>query len=238
MVVPVAQDPVNNNAIIVYDLRYDPDVLNELDAEAIRERLFTAKDDLPEGVERLPMKAVHINKCPVLVPLGAMDNAAAERLQIDREQQMRHLEKLRAIDGLAEKIQQAYSQKTYEPEDDPDLQIYSGGFFSNEDRRRMEQIRKTPPAELAAIGMPFDDARIPEMLFRYRARNYPQTLTPAEQQRWQEFRGRRLAGTAPGNSIILDDYKAELDRMLNDDSLTDPQCEVLRELKTYGETIL
>jgi len=49
MVLPLAPHPKNKNGIIVYDLRYDPQPLIDLDVNAIRERLYTPKDALPES---------------------------------------------------------------------------------------------------------------------------------------------------------------------------------------------
>ena len=58
--------PVNRNGVIVYDLRTDPTPLLTLSAEQIRARLYTASADLPEGVERIPLKVLHVNRSPVV----------------------------------------------------------------------------------------------------------------------------------------------------------------------------
>ncbi len=44
------------------------------------------------------------------------------------------------------------------------------------------------PMTLAAGTLPFEDARVPEMVFRYRARNFPESLSADEQSRWQAYR--------------------------------------------------
>ena len=64
MVVPVARHPVNKNGIIVYDLAQDPEPLLSLSVEQLSERLFTPRRELPEGVERIPLKTIHLNKSP------------------------------------------------------------------------------------------------------------------------------------------------------------------------------
>ncbi len=71
IVLPICKHPTNNNGIIVYDLSIDPEPLLTLSIEDIQQRLFIATDDLPEGVTRIPLKTVHINKCPVLAPVFA-----------------------------------------------------------------------------------------------------------------------------------------------------------------------
>ena len=70
-------------------------------------------------------------------------------------------------------------------------QLYDG-FIGDRDRRLCEQVRLSDPEQLAHDAWPFDDARLPELLFRYRARNFPHTLAPEEQQRWHQFCQTRL----------------------------------------------
>ena len=77
-VVPLAMHPVNRNGVIVFDLRSDPAPLLQMSADEIRTRLYTANADLPEGVERIPLKVVHVNRAPVVVPLGTLTDAARD----------------------------------------------------------------------------------------------------------------------------------------------------------------
>jgi exodeoxyribonuclease-1 len=46
------------------------------------------------------------------------------------------------------------------------------------------------------------------MLFRYRARNYPQTLSPAEQETWDMDRMRRLITPADAQQFSFDGFRA------------------------------
>ena len=55
-VLPVARHPVNSNGIVCFDLRQDPEPLLELDVEEVHRRLFTPTQDLPEGLQRIPLK--------------------------------------------------------------------------------------------------------------------------------------------------------------------------------------
>lgn len=237
MIYPLAQHPVNKNGVIVYDLRYDPQALIDMDASAIRENIYTPRDELPENVERIPVKTVHINKCPVVVPLNTLDDASAERIHINRQQHQQHLEKLQQASGLAKKVQDVFKENNFEPISDPDQSLYSGGFFSNEDRQRMEQIRQTPASELAQLQMNFDDERIPELLFRYRARNFPASLSAEEQQQWQSYRKRRLTTTDGGGSITLESYMKRLDELMQSDVTSQDNMKLLNELKEYGQQL-
>lgn len=204
IVVPLYAHPRNSNEVIVYDLSIDPAPLLELSAEHIQQRVFVANDDLPEDVERIPLKTVHINKSPVLAPLSVIRPADAQRLQLDLPQCLANLQciKIAAGKSLEQKLATVFSREYAETPDDPDRMIYSGGFFSQKDRNAMQNIRRTPPTELGKFCADFDDTRLPEMLFRYRGRNYPETLDPAERQRWQQFCRDRLVNPESRCNLI------------------------------------
>ncbi|MEW8586669.1 MAG: exodeoxyribonuclease I, partial [Candidatus Thiodiazotropha sp.] len=209
----------------------------ELSEEEIHERLFTPAAALPEGVERIPLKTVHINKCPVVVPLSTLTDAAAKRWHIDVEQGERYRRQLLAAPGLPNKIRNVHQKVQFDPITDPDQALYSGGFFTRDDRKRMDQILTTDPASLAQFPLVFDDSRLPEMLFRYRARNWPQLLTAEEQQRWQEFRRSRLLDRDGGGSITLDEFLAKLDSLEADSQLSAERQALIAQLLAWAEQI-
>jgi exodeoxyribonuclease-1 len=237
MVVPLLKHPVNPNGVIVYDLRHDPAPLFELSEEMLYERLFTPTADLPEGIERLPLKTVHINKCPVVVPLSTLTEEAAQRWRIDAKQGEVYRQKLLAEATFINKIASIHKTREFEPITDPDQALYSGGFFSRDDRQRMDALLATEPASLAQFPLVFDDARLPEMVFRYRARNWPELLTEEERQRWQEFRQARLLDVDGGGSITLDDYLAKLDDLEADPQLSPEKRALIDPLLAWAEQI-
>lgn len=220
-VLPICKHPVNANGIIVYDLSIDPGPLISLSREEIRERMFTATTDLPEGVERIPLKTVHTNKCPVLAPVSVLKPDDQQRLDIDLAVCYANIDKIKMAQGLAEKIAAVFSENKFSgpgQKIDPDLTIYSGGFFSDVDKQKMVNIRNTPPDQLANFKPGFTDPRLAEMLFRYRARNYPQLLQPEETSRWREFCANRITGLQQGGGITLNDYFAQLSRLCEETS--------------------
>ena len=232
IVLPVCQHPANTNGIIVYDLSMDPELLLSLSIEDIQQRLFTATDDLPEGVTRILLKTVHINKCPVLAPLSVIKPDDAQRLCIDLTLCQVNIEKIKAAKGLAEKLAAVFSGNAYSEQDsDPDLAIYSGGFFPEADRQKMAKIRVSSPEQLAKPKFSFTDPRLPEMLFRYRARNYPETLSADEQLRWNEFCKNRLAGRQAGASITIDAYFARLKELRRDKYIN---ADIINALDAYA----
>lgn len=235
VVVALAQHPVNANEIIVYDLSADPGALLDLSAEQIRERLFVAKDDLPEGVTRIPLKTVHVNKAPVLAPLSVIRPADAERLQLDLGRCQIHLQQLQAAPPLVDKLGAVFRRDYADAPNDPDLMIYSGGFFSAGDKAAMNRIRQLSPDELADFDPGFDDARLPEMLFRYRARNYPETLTAEERGLWSAHCRRRLLEPAPDRPSTLESFKASIAALSPETDKQDPA--ILAQLLAYADEL-
>lgn len=238
MVAPVARHPSNKNGILVFDLRHDPAPMLDLDPDEIRKRLFTPSSELPAGIERVPLKTVHLNKCPVVVPVNTLTPAAAERLSIDRDKSMQHLEVIRRAKGLQRKIQQVFEPRAFESDGDPDQSLYSGGFFSDDDRGRIADIRSKPAHELAGLTPPFDDARLSELLFRYRARNWPQTLSREEQTRWSAYRNKRLTDADGGAGITLDAYRTRLAELRDNPETPDEKRSLLDALAAYADGLV
>jgi exodeoxyribonuclease-1 len=233
IVMPICRHPVNKNGVIVYDLSNDPEQFIRSDIDEIAGSIFTPAAELPEGVARIPLKTVHTNKCPVVVPLKTMSDDTAARLSIDLEQNLQHREQLlQHIESLTQKTQQVFLQQDFPAVTDPDGQLYSGGFFSNGDYERMQRIRQCAAEELAGLELSYDDDRLPEMLFRYRARNFPATLTADEKERWTDYRRQKFMDPALGVRT-LNQVKASIEALRTAPDTTGAQLAVLDELETY-----
>ncbi|MGP4844887.1 exodeoxyribonuclease I [Marinobacter sp. 1Y8] len=241
LVAPVAQHPVNRNAVVVYDLRQDPDELINASPETIRQRVFSSQADLGD-TPRFALKAVHINKCPVLAPATMLKSLSPERLEalhLDGEVLRRNLQKLRQASGLSERIIEAFVPQDNGPGDltDPDEQLYAGGFLTPADRKRLDQLLKEPVARMIEATPAFDDARLEEMVFRFRARNYPDTLQDEEQERWETFRQDRLLNPKKGWRS-LEAFFADIQTRLQAEDLSSKDRTLLEELALYGESII
>src|SRR6185437_4573392 len=93
-----------------------------------------------------------------------------------------------------------------------ELALY-GGFASDADRRRCTQVRGTPPEQLGLRDFGFDDPKYTELLFRYRARNWPQTLSPEEHARWLAHCRDTLTKETPLTTLTLEQYDAGIARL-------------------------
>ena len=210
IVLPLCVHPMNANEVVVIDLSVNHAPLLELSAEEIKQRLFVAKEDLPKNVARIPLKTVHINKCPVLAPMSVLRAEDTKRLNVDVEMCLKNSELLAQYFSpiFTAKISAVFNSpyENLQTPTDVDLALYNGGFFSATDKKSMTQIRNTPPEKLATLSFHYDDARLLEMLFRYRARNYPNTLTAVEWEKWRAFCIEKLSKTDSGSNILLSDY--------------------------------
>ncbi|MFW3570353.1 exodeoxyribonuclease I [Kosakonia cowanii] len=186
-VAPLAWHPENRNAVIMVDLAGDMSPLLELDADALRERLYTPKSELGDDAA-VPVKLVHLNKCPVLAQANTLRPEDAERLGIDRQRCLDNLQILRDHPQVREKVLAIFAEaEPFVPSENVDAQIYNG-FFSDADRAAMKILLETEPRNLPALDITFADGRIEKLLFNYRARNFPGTLDEEEQQRWLAHR--------------------------------------------------
>ncbi|MDP2030936.1 MAG: exodeoxyribonuclease I [Thiobacillus sp.] len=230
---PLAQHPTNKNEIIVWDLAHDPSELFALDAATIRLRMFTKTDDLPEGVSRLPLKTIHLNKSPVVI--GKLNTLSAERAEhwgVDMAAVQRHALLCGTAPDMSA-IWQVVFERPPQAAGDVDADLY-GGFIGNADRAVLNRLRGLSPEQLAASQPGFADPRLKELLFRYRARNFPASLNPAESLQWQALCAARLLDGA-GGARTLEALFNEIDELAE---TTDERGEaILGALYEYADGI-
>jgi exodeoxyribonuclease-1 len=117
------------------------------------------------------------------------------------------------------------------------LSIYSS-FAGDADKRQFGEVRRTPAAELGKRDFGFRDPRYAELLFRYRARNWPATLDSEETARWQAMRRRRLESATPATPRTLEDFFAEIAAVRALETTTPAQHVLLDQLEQWGHSIL
>lgn len=237
LVMPLITEPGNNNSILVYDLRLNPEIFLNLNVTDLSERLFTRSEDLPDGATRLPVKSIKINKCPALAPSKTLNSEAIERLEIDLDACHRHCEQLRANPSFFQRIATAYTSRKFESANDVDLALYDG-FFSNNDYPLLSKIRNANPQQLAEIHVTFNDSRLPELLFRYRARNWPETLNSSDTQRWEQLRTQRLTEEGGGGSITAKAFFDRLNQLRNQYENRDSAQGILDAVDAWAKKLL
>lgn len=229
LVAPLAWHPDNRNAVIMCDLAGDLTPLLTLDADTLREHLYTRRDDLPEGASPVPLKLVHINKCPILAPENTLRPQDAQRIGLDKDRCARNAELLHQHPEIREKVVAVFAQpREFPVQNDVDRMIYQG-FFSESDKAAMTIIRETDPKNLPALALSYQDARLPELLFRYRARNFPGTLDEHEQQRWLAHRREVFS------QDNLTRYFGQIGEMMQEYQHDANKTELLKKLVQYAQ---
>ncbi|NAW69265.1 exodeoxyribonuclease I [Vibrio sp. V27_P1S3P104] len=229
-VVPIAWHPTNQNAVIVVDLAKNPEPLLTLTAEQLHQRLYTKREALAADELPVPIKLVHLNKCPILAPAKTLtaDNAAV--IGIDRKQCLANLSLLRQHPDIREKLVSLFAiEREFPANSDVDSQLYDG-FFSPTDKAAMEIIRSSHPELLGSLDIEFSDQRIAPLLFRYRARHYPWTLSDTEQRRWADHCRDYFETRLP-------DYMLNLENLVQEHQSDEKKMAILKSVYRYVESL-
>ena len=222
MMWPLAMHPNNKNELLAWDLAHDPTELATLNAADLRLRLFTKAVDLPEGMTRLPLKSIHLNRSPmVMANLRVVSEAMAQRWGMNTAAQLDNAAQARDLPDMSGIWPEVFARPAAPPLD-VDEDLY-GGFVNDRDRRRLNEFRARTPAQMGHKRVAFDDVRLGELVFRYRARNFPETLSMTEAEQWHAHRADRLVrglDSARTGSQLLN----EIDRLTEN---TDSRSEAL-----------
>jgi exodeoxyribonuclease-1 len=234
--VHLAEHPQGRGSL-VYDLRHDPTEFAGLSAKELVERWRYTRDE--SAPKRLPVKTLQFNHCPAVAPLGVLTAPAQDRLQIDMGTIQRNLKKLRQMTEFAPRVVEAIKLMDEErdsrlkPSTDVDAQIY-GGFLAGNDKTICQAVRAARPDELHVFVDRFKDERLKQMLPRYKARNFPESLSDDERQAWETLCRQKLMDG--GQQSPLARYFTRLQELAA--TATGEQTYLLEELQLYGQSIM
>jgi len=219
---PLADHPTNKNAMICWDLNYDPRELIELGHKELKEKLFTG--------ELRGLFTVHKNKAPVLAPVSVLRGSDKERLALDVDNFSDRMVALKNSTDLWRKIPLIYEDSNFKDSKDPDLMIYSGGFFTGNEKNAINTIRRSTSNELKKLELKeFPNERVNEMFFRYKARNFPEILTEKEIKKWDGFCKDKLQNN---EDINFKSYFEELESLKSEENI---DLDIIESLIAYGE---
>lgn len=236
-VLPLARHPHIDSRVIVFDLGQAPDALLACSPEEITDRLYTPTADLPEGETRVALKEIHLNRCPALIAWEHLRDPDLARLGIDPDTVLERAARLRAAGpALVEKVRRVYATgRTREP-GDPDGSLYDG-FVGEGDKRLLREVRTTPPLAIRERAFAFRDPRLQALLFRYRARNWPDTLDAAERADWNDYRRRRLMQDGGLSEYTFERFHAEIDALRAAHAHEGGKLALLDRLDAWGREI-
>ncbi|MEW5837988.1 MAG: exodeoxyribonuclease I [Pseudomonadota bacterium] len=230
--------PRMHNRLIVADLRQNPQHLLQTPPEMLLELLFTRGEDLPQGTERPAIKELHLNRAPLLAPLRVLGAAGAQRLQLDIETCQRHfdfiLQHQERFGALARAL---YAAEPAPRAMDAEAALYQG-FVSDADRAVLGGVAAMSGAQLAKLAPRIKDARLRELLFRYRARYLPDSLSVEEQQRWQELRASRLLHEEGGAGMWAQLFFERIETLRQEPTATSREWMILDEVERWGRDTL
>ncbi|HET7302596.1 MAG TPA: exodeoxyribonuclease I [Candidatus Saccharimonadales bacterium] len=225
----------------VFDLRYDPAPFMVMTPEQLAKKWQWQKERDPND-PRLPVKTIAYNKCPAVAPLSVLDEAASKRLKVDKMSVQKHAATLASDTSFADRLVKAAEilekqtqSSLFANEQHVDAQLYDG-FFEGRDKQMLRAVRAAKPEELNEEAFHFSDQRLRALLPLYKARNFPKTLTPEEQETWQAFCKQQLLGG--GEHSRMANYMRLLQTIAQRDTLTDHQQYLLQELQLYAESIM
>jgi len=228
-ILPIAQHPTNNNAVIVVDLNKDLSQLLSLDIEQIQSYLYTATDNLPEGINRPPIKLIHINKCPIVASAKTLTADRAKELGIDAKQCRESMNLFLANKQLVDKLTAVFDTEAKSTgQQQPEQKLYSGGFPSANDKKQAKEITQLSPHQIESYQVHFDDPNLEILWNRYKARNYPQTLNSEELQKWNRHREAYFIEN-------VDNYISRLEILAIEHQHSEEKIAVLQKLSHYLE---
>lgn len=193
VVAPVCPHP-QTGAIIAFDLRFDPEPYVRHSAASLRELLFTKNEDMPADVKRPPILSIKPNGAPFVANLDLLNGSDLERMSLDLDRCRENNRKLLAVKmRLAAVVSEAF-ERTWPPAEDVDLALYER-LPEDGDRAVLDRWLSEAHWDVSPDPDLFVDDRMPELCFRYRARNHWHCLRDDEKIRWhQHCRSRHLPG--------------------------------------------
>jgi exodeoxyribonuclease-1 len=231
----------DSKGAILYDLRVDPTEFLALSAEELMERWRYSKEE--SAPPRLPAKTMKYNRCPAVTTPGFItEPAVQERLKITPELVEKHRSLLkhapdfianvvRARDLMDDERGERWSRESPAAE----AAIYEGGFFDDHDKQLMSVVRAAKPDELSVDALVFHDRRLSEMLPRYKARNFAETLSDQERAAWEEYRHQTLLDG--GDQSKLATFMRRLAELAETEA-GQAKLYLLEELQLYAESIM
>ncbi|MEM6301602.1 MAG: exodeoxyribonuclease I [Pseudomonadota bacterium] len=241
VVVPVGRHETNSNEVLMVDLRVPPASWLELPESEIKSRLYTPSESLPADFIRPGIKSVHLNRCPVLLPFKMLTEEVAQRACLDRAEIEEHAKYLQQYESrhpgaIRDKLRKVVHYESNGVSDDVDVSLYSGGFLSESDRSTLDSLLRLDPTAMLRASPVFEDRRLDTMWFRFRARNYPDSLSSSERESWLQFcAGRIENGVKGAENAPLDasEFKALIDVRRRELCMDDHKTRLLGALEDW-----
>ena len=162
-------------SVLVFDLRNN---INNIDFNNLSKD-YPWKD--------LPISELQYNRCPAVAPIGVLDEKSQKRLELPLEEVHSNLDTLNNNRPTVDKLINIWRDRPdFPPASDVEAQLYDG-FTINEDKPHIKKVPTLNAEQLADFHPVFKDERLDTLLFRYKAREFPKSLSEDEQKTWHEY---------------------------------------------------
>ena len=215
-------------SVLVWDLRYSVTQFSAWTDKDLAANLSASYSERRQAdFVALPVKELGINKCPAVAPLGTLDAASQERIHLRMDEVTKNLHDLRANPDFVKRLIKAWTNKPAFPHSqDVEGQLYDS-FTPDEDKTKCRLVAAASEKDLADLHPEFVDDRLSKLLLRYKARQFPRSLSESEQQQWEQYRLAKLQRELPK-------YMEELARLANNGA----DDFILQELQLWAESLV
>jgi exodeoxyribonuclease-1 len=257
---PIIYDERSPKKMLCVDLRDDPTELLSLSAEELQRRIFTKKEDLPEGQSIKSIRDMTLNKQPLIARPNILKghDKVVTRSGLDIDACMRHAELIAKDESFKRRLLDAHKSNFGPPGDAYDT-IYSGGLIGSAETKLRLDVRqpeksvegKAPlptlvntDAKAISTKLP-DPLRMHELTLRAKWANYGDEVlargqyTKAELKNWVEHLERVWFEPKEGKYLInIDGFEASMLEVKASTVLDERQQLALAELNAHVMTSL
>jgi len=186
----IGWNPNNSNAAICVQLDCNNTWLQTSSADEIRDIMYTPRSQRDSAHLDIGLKQIQINRCPALAPISLLkDPAISARMKLSLDDVAARSNQWLSPE-LTQKLLTVFKPRSYQTAD-VEASIYDG-FPSPNDKNLMTEVRMADADALSHQHFQFEDARLNQLLFRYKARFFPQSLSYQEQLEWRDVLRERL----------------------------------------------
>jgi exodeoxyribonuclease I len=87
----------------------------------------------------------------------------------------------------------------------------------------MQRLHQLSPEALQGSEIQFQDDRLNQLLFRFRARNYPHSLTHDEMEKWRRYCYDKLTMGTDNPARTLEEFTLEMENAAEKIAQTEPK---------------
>ena len=232
--VKLGPHPKEDGSVLVYDLRFDPSPFAGLNPKELAKLIYVPYQQR-DKIAQLPVKKLAFNRAPAVAPLKVLDRPSMVRIKLIPEVFETNLQTLKQTEGFVERVTKAFGEQHPPQRLDPDGQLYDG-FLNDKDCAVVAEVRRAKTSSLTDFKPDFIDKRLQTLFLRYKARNFPETLSDQERGVWEGWREAKLI-KGVDNSLTFSSFGQRLQRLAANPRIDDNQRFLLDETQLYAQSI-